>query len=479
MLAATLWCTSPLIVGQSLVISPDVAAGAFAAAAAYYFWRWLKRPGWRETIVAGVVLGLAELCKFTLLVFYPLLAVLWVVYRLPERKAMATRAWLRQGGLLAGMLLLSIYVINCGYLFEGMLRPIGRYRFTTMMFTGYDSLEDVPPEGANRFTGTWLGKLPIPLPASMVQGIDTQRYDFEHGLPSYLHGQWSDHGWWYYYLYALAVKVPLGTWCLVALAILVTIFGRGYNASWRNEMIVLTPGLAILVFVSSQTGFSVHSRYVIPALPFFFVWTSKVARVFEMRPAIPKRRALATIVVLALTWSVGSSLWAYPHSLSYFNELTGGPRRGGEHLLDSNIDWGQDLLYLKRWLDKHPEATLDGLAVWGSYPTTLAGLPQTARPPVGPGPELVQRTATGSECHLGPRAGWYAVSVNYLYDRRCQYHYFRSFEPIAMAGYSIYIYRITPEEANRVRRELGLSELDREEATNGPKRGRSSFLVLW
>jgi hypothetical protein len=51
------------------------------------------------------------------------------------------------------------------------------------------------------------------------------------------------------------------------------------------------------------------------------------------------------------------------------------------------------------------------------------------------------------------------VSVNEIYGRTQQYRYFLRFEPVAMAGYSIYIYHITPDEANRVRRELGLSEL--------------------
>ena len=122
------------------------------------------------------------------------------------------------------------------------------------------SLKDIPLEGANRFAGTWFGNLPVPVPANMVQGIDTQRYDFERGLPSYLRGQWADHGWWYYYLYALAIKEPLGTWCLVVLAVGVTIFGQrkrivplssdgngkvASSASWRDEMVVLVPGLVI------------------------------------------------------------------------------------------------------------------------------------------------------------------------------------------------------------------------------------------
>ena len=89
----------------------------------------------------------------------------------------------------------------------------------------------------------------------------------------------------------------------------------------RDEIAVLAPFLTILIFVSSQTGFSVHSRYVIPALPFLFVWTSKVGRVFEMRPLTKRRLTMAATVALAVVWSVGSRLAVYPHSLSYFNEL--------------------------------------------------------------------------------------------------------------------------------------------------------------
>jgi hypothetical protein len=225
----------------------------------------------------------------------------------------------------------------------------------------------------------------------------------------------------------------------------VTVLGRGYSASWRDELVVLAPGLAILIFVSSQTGFSIHSRYVIPALPFFFVWASKVGRVFQMRPRTRARQVLAVAVVMALAWSVTSSLWVYPHSLSYFNELVGGPRHGAEHLLDSNIDWGQDLFYLKRWLDRHPEVKLAGLACTGSYPVTLAGIPKTPHPPPGSAMTHGERNAAGGD--LGPRPGWCALSVNYLYARSGQYRYFLQCEPAGSAGYSIYVYHVTPEVA--------------------------------
>ena len=475
LVALVLWCSCPYILGHASRVTADAHSAAFALAAVASFWFWLRSPDWPRAIVAGSALGLAQLSRFTLLILYPLFPVLWLVYFLSKHGKLPRWERLRQAGMMGVIGLMSVYVINLGYAFDGTGTRLGDFRFHTTMLTGSRSLDAIPLEGGNRFAGTWLAALPVPLPANMLEGIDVQRYDFERGLPSYLRGEWTDHGWWYYYAYALAIKMPLGTWCLVGLAVGATIFGRCYSASWRDEMVVLAPFLVILVFASSQTGFSVHSRYVIPALPFLFVWTSKVARVIEIRPFTQRRLALTAIVVLSLAWSVGSSLAVYPHSLSYFNELVGGPRRGGEHLLDSNIDWGQDLFYLKDWLDEHPGAKLHGLAVWGSYPATLVGIPETPYPPIAPAATreggassfaartLRQMPSEGAD-QFGPKLGWYAISVNYLYGRDRQYRYFLGFQPVAMAGYSIYIYHITIDEANRVRRELGLPELPEEES---------------
>lgn len=67
-----------------------------------------------------------------------------------------------------------------------------------------------------------------------------------------------------------------------------------------------------------------------------------------------------------------------------------------------------------------------------------------------------------TESGHGPKPGWYALSVNYIYGRSQQYRYSLHFQPAAMAGYSIYIYHIALDEANRVRKELGLPELKME-----------------
>ncbi len=438
-LALALWCFAPNIIAHGQMITPDVGAAALGVTASYVFWRWLKSPGWKPALVAGLVLGLAELTKTSWIVLFALWPLVWLVWRLPNRHELPRGTWLRESRQLTVILLLGLYMINLGYGFEGSFRRLGDYGFVSETLGGPSSDLAPQPEVRSRFQDTWLATMPVPLPKNYVLGIDLQKWDFERKLWSYLRGEHRLGGWWYYYFYALAIKVPLGTWILALLALLVGLFRRGYAAGWRDELVLLAPIVVILTLVSSQTGFNHHLRYVLPIFPFAFIWMSKVARAFEFG-----HRKLAAVVVVAMVWSIGSSLWVYPHSLSYFNELVGGPKNGHAHLggvaVDSNIDWGQDLLYLKRWLDKHPEARPLHLAFNGSYDASIAGIEYTLPP-------------------TEPQPGWHALSVNKIRSRSREYEYFLRFEPVAMAGYSIYIYHITFDEANRVRRELGLPEL--------------------
>jgi len=435
LMALIIWSFSPNVIAHAQLITPDAGAAALGVAAAYAFWRWLKCPNWTWTLTAGLALGLAELTKTSWTVLFLLWPLLWAIWRYSNRRGLSPRTCSHEARQLAAILLLGLYVINLGYGFEGSFKRLGDYGFVSQTLGGPsdDTQSRIRPR--NRFAGSWLSELPVPLPENYVMGIDLQKRDFERGFPSYLRGEWRTGGWWYYYLYALAIKVPLGTWMLALLAIGMGLSQRGYAGNWRDELVLLSPIFVMLTLVSSQTGFNHHLRYILPVFPLAFIWMSKVAKAFEFG-----HNRLAAVVVLAIAWSVGSSLWVYPHSLSYFNELVGGPKNGDAHVLDSNIDWGQDLLYLKCWLDEHGEAEPLHLAFYGLYDAGIAGIEYT-RPPTE------------------PRPGWHALSVNKIRSRSHEYEYFLRFEPVAMAGYSIYIYHVTLDEANRVRRELGMPEL--------------------
>jgi hypothetical protein len=55
-------------------------------------------------------------------------------------------------------------------------------------------------------------------------------------------------------------------------------------------------------------------------------------------------------LIFLLLWFAAESLAIWPHYLAYFNQLAGGPKNGYRHLVDSSLDWGQDLKGLGRWL---------------------------------------------------------------------------------------------------------------------------------
>lgn len=518
--ALILWCVCPNVLGYGQLITPDVGAAALGITAAYAFWRWLNTPTWSTTVTAGVAMGLAELTKSTWVVLFVLWPALTVFWHCSAPKMMRLRL---RACKLAVTLLIALYVLNLVYAFEGSFSLLGDYQFSSRAFRGPPVSTNEYVTTGNRFHGTILAQIPIPLPRNYLQGIDLQRKDFEDGGWSYLRGRSQKQGWYYYYLYALLIKVPLGTWVIGALAFVVSVIpGRWLgNANipdrrrdsckskrpvhssearcrWRDEAILLAPAISILLLVSSQTGFNRHFRYVLPILPFVFVWVSKVGRLLEpakvhfsqsgstvisaRRRQSLARRAMAAIAAASLVWLTSSSLYVYPHSLSYFNELVGGPTRGHLYLGSSSVDWGQDMWYLQSWYDEHQLARPLHLAMFvtdidphvvgidcqvaPSGPVmNRVGTPMTANWPWRSSPDSTAPYSSDlnreqQTTRLGPFPGWFVVSANILHRPEGDYEYFQEFEPVDRIGYSTHVYHITPADANRVRRRLGLPALD-------------------
>ncbi|MGL6197132.1 MAG: ArnT family glycosyltransferase [Thermoguttaceae bacterium] len=410
-----LWTFSPLILGWGATICPDVAAASIGIVGLYTFWHWLKKPTWGKAIIAGICLGLMPLTKMTWIIAFPIWCLLFVVWKFGRKKGEQSLSWKQ----FMAIVFLAIYTINMGYFFDGSFRLIKDYQFISGTLTGTKMENGSPIKQSNRFKNSWIGYLPVPLPAEFVQGIDTQKLDFERGIESYARGVWSDHGWWWYYCYVLLLKEPLGVWALTILALAASVFFRDINASWRDELTVLLPLLAIFTFLSSQDGFSIHPRYVILVLPFLYIWVVKLAQTFALR-----KRLLAIMTAMCLVWIVGSSLWFYPHSMSHFNELAGGPKNWPKCLLGSNIDWGQDAYELKNWVEKHPEARPLYISIEPAIPLKKLGI------------------ECEGEIPAEPTEGWVVIGVTNLYERKMRYEWLHVFEPIQILGKSIYIYRV-------------------------------------
>ncbi len=442
--ALVLWTFHPMLIGYGCLISGDLAAASLGLLTLYCFRQWLREVNFANSYVFGVAAGLAVLTKTSWLLLFGLLPLFWILLRAGEQirgelPPGGLRHWLREFGFAIFAVIVALFLINLLYGFQGSFRRLDSYEFISRALS---KQAHVPwhtyDYSGNRFQGAWLGKLPVPFPEDLVIGVDLQKWDFDRERWSYLRGEWRDHGWWYYYLYALAIKVPLGIWALILLAMAGWALIPSWRGPWQDEVLLLFTLVVILTLASLETGLNRHLRYVLPIFPLAIVLISRVFRVFDAQRVYLSRFVLAVCI-----WFIMSSLWVYPHSLSYFNELIGGPRNAPQHLNASNIDWGQDLNFLREWAKRNPDARP---LFFTSYLHLIA--PQSLGIPAeGKVPKFKSRTDAGGDASVNFTPGWYAIDQESLLRREGDYLYLRALEPIAQVGYSINIYHITDEGA--------------------------------
>jgi hypothetical protein len=149
-------------------------------------------------------------------------------------------------------------------------------------------------------------------------------------------------------------------------------------------------------------------------------------------------------VVILLLSLLAIDLWIHPHYLSFFNVVAGGPANGQRIAVDSNIDWGQDLLRLQRWLDEYEVDTVK-LGWFGTADPDYYGLRYEPLPGFPREPFRQQWTEPPFD-PAAPEPGIYAISASSLWElplaQKNVYPWFREREPDDRIGYSILIYEV-------------------------------------
>lgn len=423
---AVVWTTEPTILSHASLATTDLGAAFLLTATLVCLWFFAIRPTWQRAVVLGAVLGLAQLSKFTLLVLYPLAPVLWLLIRRFE-PADGQIAWKRGAALWGAVLIVSVVVLNVGYLFRGSFAPLASYEFRSRAISGF-----VPQNGL-------LGRIPVPLPRDYVEGIDHQRADMEGQHPVYLDGEWSTSGFASYYVFAFLYKLPLVFLGLLLMASACL----GWPGSQPRRMgvqFLLLAVPAVLLVLASRESLQLGLRYLLPVFPGLVLFAAQTARWIDRGG--DRLRSLSVVVLLCIT---PLSLRYHPHHLAFFNGLAGGPLGGRAHLVDSNLDWGQDLDGLAEYVQANHIEELH-LVYFGMMPPSAAGLEYDLPS---------SRT---------PTPGWHAVSVNFVQGRPHvvrnsdgstravgidEFGYFRFFNPAATIGYSIDVYHLSEEDVQR------------------------------
>lgn len=445
--AATLWSMNPDIITNSAVVAPDLPAAASGLLAGYVYWDWLGRRERPFPWTVAAAVAFAILCKFSWLFLVPLLPCVTLLYDLlPDRKSPALAAAddpsqpvsprrfdrVRDSLRLLLSFSLTVLLINWCYGYDGTGTQLGDFQFISQSFAG----QNVPSGSTgNRFANGVLAVVPVPLPAEMIRGIDYLKWEFQTGMQCYLRGEWKHRGWWHFHLYAIAVKMPLGYLFLIGAGFLSLVWDRCRNKPLEKiEWLPIMLAAIFIALVSSQTGFTHHVRYVLPAYGFLFIVASRcVSR-------LPQRWAIVLVFVC-----LSGTMWFHATHLglshTFFNPLAGGPNNGWRHLSFSNVDWGQSTYRMVDWVKEHPEQrpmTVQFVSSLGN-PAQLVAEEEEVFTSTG------WRQANGESVATPTRSGWYLISSYQM--TFSQNRYFWGKQPVAQPYPDVLLFHVSPEDS--------------------------------
>jgi hypothetical protein len=400
-LSLAAFALSPSFLAHGALATSDVVMTFFFFASVLAWWRHLEHPGAVNAALSAVVFGLATVAKFSAILLLPMFAMIAFVSLLGQPREARWKALARLGQTAALHAVVAWAVI---WIFFGL--RFSPFAPALADGAGYNHGWAWISSGLG-----WPGPIVFALqnwhvlPDAFLYGF-TFVLQFAKQRGAFLNGEHGIHGWVTFFPYAFLVKTTLPFLLLIATAALATARRwRGLNAGavWVRVR-PFTP-LVVLFVVYWATSLASHlnigHRHILPVYPVLFV------AIGALGPWIEIRRPLVAAAVAALAaWHMVESVRIRPNYLAYFNAIAGGPENGWRHLVDSSLDWGQDLPGLHAWLEKNDRGEPVYLSYFGTGDPMHEGIRATLLPTLPDvGPPRPWRA-------LGP--GIYAVSATML-----------------------------------------------------------------
>lgn len=432
-----LFALCPNVIANASIVTTDFGGAASAVFFLYSLFRLTENPSRARSLACGIFLGLALLCKFSNIFMVGIFLILFPTAMILQKKPARQIA---EGLLLTAFA--AWLTVCCGYQFDRVFTP-----------------HALPPEdwehlklgAAFQDFYRWL-----PLPRAFSHGLVSVLHHSGRGHSAFLLGEYSSMGWWWYFPFAFLVKTPSPV--LVALlgfaALLVLRKGR---LSFKESGIAL--GIASVLWSAMTANLNIGIRHILLIYPLLYVLLGQTVHLF------PEARRLG-ILIAAFVFLAAEVGLSAPHYLAFFNRFSGGPSRGIQYLSDSNLDWGQDLKGLAEFLKKDgsPEVLLSyfGTAVPQFYGINFQELPSAWTYP--------HSTYLNSP---NPTREFLAVSATNLqgtyFSQHDLYSWLLQKKPMAVIGYSIYVYDVTRDadahaQLERIYRLMGNEPAARREA---------------
>ena len=354
LVALVVFVFSPAMLAHGPLATSDLSAALLFTGALASLWRVLHRADPLRTAGSAVVMGLLFVTKMSALLMVPVAAIL-VAIRIwearpfvwsgrPRRVLSGRRRLLR-----ASMAILLVHVV-------GVIVVIwASYGFR------YATFRIAVPGRDHMFIGETIDTLAehdyVRIPIRLARDLRLLPEPYLFGLAhvlnrsgrfiGFLNGQYSRNGWWFFFPYCWLVKTPLAVFGLLGLAAAWRYTGRRRLSRTAYRLTPLFVFLAVYAAATVSSSLNLGERHLLPAYPAAFILAGGAGCWLGR-----KHLVAASVAALLLLSLPIEALRIWPHYLAYFNRLAGGPSSGYRHLVDSSLDWGQDLPALKQWLDR-------------------------------------------------------------------------------------------------------------------------------
>jgi hypothetical protein len=259
-----------------------------------------------------------------------------------------------------------------------------------------------------------------------VRGVGSVLYEVDRGRLSYLLGDVSASGHRLFFPIAIGAKLPLLHLALIAIGAVMAVVGWRKPATIRMLAPLLFALLALLLMAPSKM--TIGLRHAMPVLVALCVHAGVTCqRLWELSWFSDRRRVSVAVASLLMTAQLTDLAREYPDFLAYFNPIA--RRSPYPVIVDSDLDWGQDLPRLEAALRERKVSSF-ALAYWGTADLSRLALPP--RRSLRPGERLT---------------GWVAISETSI-AMNAGYAWLRSHGPHVPIGRSMRLYFVPPSQSS-------------------------------
>lgn len=476
LMALTLYTFSPTILAHGRLVTTDIGASAGIFISTYYFVRYLrdKSAGWltKNFFLASLTTGLALAAKFSTFLIIPLFGLLALIYGyIKTDDSFKQKIWMSfRHGVMSVCIIAAAFVIVIWpiYQWHTWNYPPERQKADTILNLG---------SFGERITADsiiWMSDKPVLRPfAQYFHGFLMVIQRAVGGNTTYFMGEVSAAGWRSYFPTVYLLKEPLAKHIMIVIALygFLKLFIANAPKRAREKSLIAAlkhwaknnfHEVAMLGFIALywlttiRSNLNIGVRHIIPTFPFVYIlisaeinkWAAMKNEIIDLARfplgaiknvlssyfKIFSRYALVTILLL---WYALGTIFVFPHFIAYFNELIGGPKNGYKYVVDSNLDWGQDLKRLSQYVEKNHINKIAVDYFGGGSPRYYLG-------------DKFESWWSSR----GPYKGYFAISATFLQNARGNpapgfikkpedsYLWLKDKKPITIIGHSIFVYKL-------------------------------------